>query len=112
AVPVVTLDSHFGDQSAWPELIKMDIEGGGTFALPGAAKCFGEKRPFLLVESHTPEEDAAISRVLTGNDYTAYRFNTRAWVADRGSTHPNPEGVWGTLFACPAEKKQAVISRM
>jgi FkbM family methyltransferase len=112
-VPVVTLDSQFGDgQKTWPDLIKMDIEGGGTYALPGAARCIAERRPFLLVESHTPDEDRAISNVLTANDYAAYRFNTRKWVAERGATHPNPKGVWGTMFLCPAEKRQDVMARI
>jgi FkbM family methyltransferase len=108
-VPVVALDSYCSKQARdFPDLIKMDIEGGGTAALPGAAKCFEMKRPFLLIESHTPDEDAAISSVLTGNDYEAYRFDTRTWVDRRDETHPNPGGVWGTMFACPAEKRKSI----
>ena len=112
-VPVVTLDSHFGGPgNAWPGLIKMDIEGGGTVALPGATRCLAEKRPFLLIESHTPDEDRAISAVLTQNDFVAWRFNTRSWVMDRTDTHPNPEGVWGTMFVCPSEKRRQIAARI
>jgi FkbM family methyltransferase len=114
-VPVITLDSYFGDtRKTWPDLIKMDIEGGGTFALPGAARCFAEKRPFLLIESHTPDEDRAVSHILLHNDYQAYRLNTRKWVEDRLDTTPNPQsvGVWGTMFLCPTEKQREVAARI
>jgi FkbM family methyltransferase len=108
-VPVITLDSHFGETvKDWPDLIKMDIEGGGAFALPGAARCLAQKRPFLLIESHTYEEDCAVSDVLFTNDYAAYRLNTRKWLVDRTATRLHREGVWGTMFLCPAEKREDV----
>jgi FkbM family methyltransferase len=106
SIPVTSLDQYFADLgNNWPDFIKMDIEGGGTSALPGAARCLREKRPLLLIESHTPQEDGAISDVLRTYDYAAYRFETKAWVQNRETTHPDPLGVWGTMFLCPSEKK-------
>src|SRR5690348_15820744 len=49
-VPATTLDDFFlQEKRAAPDLIKIDIEGGGTAALPGAKKCFAEKRPVVLI---------------------------------------------------------------
>jgi hypothetical protein len=86
----------------------MDIEGGGTKALPGAWRVLAESRPYLLVESHTPDEDKAISNVLTELDFRAYRLGDRRWVAHLDQTHPDPEGVWGTLLVVPAEKQREI----
>lgn len=110
-VEATTLDHYFLDKlERGPNFIKLDIEGGGTFALPGAARCFRQARPFVLVESHTPAEDGAISSVLTGFDYSAYRLNDWKWVADPASTHPNPEGVWGTMLLCPRELQARIAA--
>src|SRR6266700_1095554 len=58
-------DFFFKDKNnALPDLIKMDIEGGAVYALQGCQRCITEKRPFILIESHTPDEDRAISNVL------------------------------------------------
>jgi hypothetical protein len=112
-VPVITLDSYFAQSTdGWPDLIKMDIEGGGTFALAGATRCFAEKRPYVIIESHTPQEDAAVSNVLTSYEYKAYRFDDKQWVQDRSATHPNPKGVWGTMFLCPEEKYVQLLAHM
>jgi FkbM family methyltransferase len=109
-VPLTTLDSFFANETGRPapDLLKIDIEGGGTFALPGCRHLLAESRPFLLVESHTPDEDRAISNVLCGFDYSGYRLNDRKWVGKSGSTHPDREGVWGTLLLTPAEHKARV----
>ena len=110
AVPTVTLDDFIYGAAAHrpPDFIKMDIEGGGTFALPGCAHCLQEQRPLLLIESHTPGEDRAISQVLLTFNYQAFRLNDWRWVLQRAETHPHPQGVWGTLLVCPIERRDAV----
>jgi len=101
----ITLDGFFyGAQSrTGPTFIKMDIEGGGVLALKGCRLCCQRARPFFLIESHTPDEDRAIGEVLVGHAYHAYRIDTQRWVRFRDRVHPDPEGVWGTMFLCPAE---------
>jgi FkbM family methyltransferase len=101
-VAVTTLDSFFNAPPS-PVFIKIDIEGGGTHALPGARRLFAEKRPFCLIESHTPDEDRAISDVLRNFHYQGYRLNDRRWVLNPDNTFPDPHGVWGTLVLAPAE---------
>lgn len=103
-VPTTTLDLYFKEQvGAFPDFIKMDIEGGGVFALKGCTEIFTQKRPLVWIESHLPEEDQAISDVLTQHGYSAFRFSDKKMVTEKGKTHPHPEGVWGTLLLFPNE---------
>ena len=106
----VTLDDFFyGTQSRpQPAFIKMDIEGGGVFALKGCERCVQQARPLFLIESHTPPEDRAISDLITAANYSAFRLNNHQWVSAPKSVHPDPAGVWGTLFLCPAERRSSV----
>ena len=110
--PITTLDEFFGldGHHGIPAFIKIDIEGGGTAALPGCRKLFREHRPFVLIESHTPAEDRAISDVLCAFDYCAWRLNDHSWVGNPGETHPDPAGVWGTMLLFPAEHAARISS--
>ena len=112
-VAVTTLDAFFDHEMGRdpPTFIKIDIEGGGTHALPGARRLFAENRPFCLIESHTPEEDRAISNLLCNFDYRGYRLNDHQWVSSPENTHPDPTGVWGTLILTPAER-YSVLSEL
>lgn len=103
-VPTTTLDYYFKEHGGkFPDFIKMDIEGGGIFALKGCSEIFKIKRPLVWIESHTPEEDQAISNVLTQYNYSAFRFSNKKTVTEKGKVHPHPEGVWGTLLLFPDE---------
>jgi FkbM family methyltransferase len=105
-VPVTSLDAFFSTKAARkpPSFIKMDIEGGGTHALPGCRTMFQTARPYVLIESHTVDEDRAISNVLLEHCYRAFRLNDRAWVTNPSGVHPAEDGVWGTLLLTPAER--------
>jgi FkbM family methyltransferase len=92
-----------------PDFIKMDIEGGGVFALKGCDRCINESQPILLVESHIPDEDKAISDLVVRHNYQAYRLNNRKWVTEIDDTFPNPEGIWGTLLLVPDKFKQLLV---
>jgi len=107
-VKSTTLDDFFyGIESREaPQLIKIDIEGGAVFALKGCNRCIEEKRPLILIESHMPEEDLAISRAIQEHDYQAFRLTNRQWVENIKDAFPNPRGVWGTLLLCPAETRK------
>ena len=100
AVPMITLDTFFSPERMRqpPVFIKFDIEGGGTYALPGCQRIFREARPFALIKLHTPDEDRAISHVLDRCSYRAYRLNNRKWVEKPHAVHPDEAGVWGTLL--------------
>lgn len=93
-----------------PAFIKMDIEGGGVYALKGCEHCVQKARPLFLVESHNPAEDRAISVLITRHEYKAFRLDDHKWVVVPGAVHPNTDGVWGTLFLCPAEHYSNVVA--
>jgi FkbM family methyltransferase len=111
-VPITTLDAFFAPETARraPSFIKFDIEGGGTYALSGCRRIFGESRPFILIESHTPDEDKAISNVLRDFGYLGYRLNDKRWVENPHATHPDKDGVWGTLLLIPSERCEPVAT--
>ena len=110
-VPTTTLDAFFAEQQA-PHLIKMDIEGGGIFALKGCAHILSTTRPLVWVESHTPAEDRAISDTLAAHDYCAYRFTDHRAVMHPDTTHPDPDGVWGTLLLYPREQHRRIAEAL
>ena len=109
-VEMTTLDAFFAPSSGrgTPAFIKIDIEGGGTAALPGCERILREARPLVLVESHMPDEDRAISDVLTRHRYDGFRLNTKSWVTKREAVHPEPDGVWGTVLLVPRERRAAL----
>ncbi|HEY4156278.1 MAG TPA: FkbM family methyltransferase [Puia sp.] len=111
-VATVTLDYFFENfnQGRYPDLIKMDIEGGGIFALKGCVNCLSRKRPFILIESHNPAEDEAVSHVLLQYNYEALRVNNNKWIKNKETHYPDPNGVWGTMLLMPAEKKPDFIN--
>jgi FkbM family methyltransferase len=116
-VPVTTLDAFFAPQTGHrpPAFIKIDIEGGGTHALPGCRNILSDVRPYILIESHTVDEDRAISNVLTQFNYRGYRLTDRKWVEKAEAVHPDKNGVWGTLFLTPREWSapvEAAIKRL
>jgi FkbM family methyltransferase len=111
SVPMTTLDEFFAEGRA-PDFIKIDIEGGGVFALPGCRRILSENRPFVLIESHTPAEDSAISKVLMNLDYRGFRLTNREWVRKPHMTYPEQEGVWGTLLLVPRELEERTSTRL
>lgn len=105
-VSAVTLDYFFetNNESRYPDLIKMDIEGGGIYALKGCHNCLTHKRPLILIESHNPAEDRAVGYLLRTYDYDAFRVNDAKWILYKDREYPEPDGVWGTMFLLPAER--------
>lgn len=58
-VPVTSLDIFFADkeESDWPTLIKMDIEGSENEALKGSEKIIKKKKPRLMISAYHKPED-------------------------------------------------------
>lgn len=110
-VATTTLDHFFSAESGrkQPDIIKMDIEGGGTVALKGCEQVIIDKRPLFLIESHSPDEDLAISNLILTHNYDAFRLNNKKWVQHKDQTHPDSEGVWGTMLLCPTGSEIASI---
>lgn len=75
-VPVVSLDSFFGEQKL--DLIRMDIEGAELEALKGAVNVLNTSKPTLVFEwSHentTIEETTVLFQLLLHYGYYVYRI--------------------------------------
>lgn len=103
-VPGVRLDSFFDSEGGHPDFIKMDIEGGGVLALPAMNRLIREHSPYLLLESHTPEEDKAIGKALLLADYEVFRVGVDAPITSLESDYSDPCGVWGTVLGVPRQR--------
>lgn len=110
-VATVALDDFFYKQNLrLPHFIKMDIEGGAVFALQGCARLAVECRPVFFIESHTPEEDRAISNFMLTYKYSGYQVEQNRFIANPSEIYPHPEGVWGNMLIYPEEKQSSIIS--
>jgi len=69
-VPSISLDQFIYQQgNVKPDLVKMDIEGGEVFALPGMERTLKEHHPILLLELHGPEASRFTWEFLKGLGY-------------------------------------------
>jgi FkbM family methyltransferase len=57
-----------------PDLIKMDIEGGGIKAIPGMSRLLFEVQPILFLELHGPEEQQIAWKYLKKNRYDVFKM--------------------------------------
>jgi FkbM family methyltransferase len=64
SVPVITLDEFVATGSPPPHLIKIDVEGGESEVLRGAANLLRAYRPTLIVEVHHPQADEQMRSLL------------------------------------------------
>lgn len=109
-VPVISLDAFIEKGNPGPVFIKMDIEGAEGPALHGFSKNIDKFRPLMIIELHSPEQDLMVGQFLQKHGYTAYRFDTFAKLAftaikDLNKVHPDPDGIWGSIFCLPPGKK-------
>jgi FkbM family methyltransferase len=100
----VTLDAYFNDLNYYPDFIKMDIEGGGVYALSGMKDCIIKKEPVLFLESHTSAEDMAIGSTLAMLSYDVYRVGDNKAVKYLDRDYRDEFGIYGTVIAIPKSK--------
>jgi FkbM family methyltransferase len=55
AVQCITLDEMVKNGIPEPDFIKIDVEGSEEFVLKGAVELLKNKRPYLMIEIHSPE---------------------------------------------------------
>lgn len=104
-VPSTTLDTHFEQLGKYPDFIKMDIEGGGVFALSGMHNCIIKNEPVLFLESHTGAEDAAIGAALQLAEYDVYRVGSDVPVKHLDKDYNDQYGIYGTVIGIPKSRK-------
>jgi len=69
SVAAVSLDQYIQSHSA-PDFVKCDVEGAEVAVFDGAERLLREKRPILLVEMHSPENQSSLTE----------RFNRLSYV--------------------------------
>ena len=106
-VPAITLDSYFESLGKYPDFIKMDIEGGGVYALKGMENTIRKNEPVLMLESHTPAEDLAIGHALSLAPYEVYRVGSSQPVKHLDKDYSDPLGISGTVIGIPLSRKSA-----
>jgi FkbM family methyltransferase len=79
-VRTTTLDDYVRQHDLRPSLIKMDIEGGESRALPGMMDVLRSKRPVLLVEVHDEGAFDVLNRIMNA---AAYRVKPLERPADK-----------------------------
>jgi FkbM family methyltransferase len=67
-VEAVSLD-QYAESHPPPDFLKCDVEGAEVAVFEGAAKLLSEKRPILLVEMHTPENQRVLLQKYAGLGY-------------------------------------------
>lgn len=100
-VQALTLTDFFAEKQTHPSFVKIDIEGGGVSAIPGLLKMVEKNPPFFYIESHTPDEDRAISKLAVDYNYSVFSVTKRKWLTHLSEIHPHPEGISGTMLLCP-----------
>jgi FkbM family methyltransferase len=87
-VEVVALDDFGRGQSAWPGLIKIDIEGGEVAALRGMRQILRAAGPVLLLEVHGAQAAQAVAEELQAAGYRLSRLrrglSRMAWAGQLG----------------------------
>jgi hypothetical protein len=98
-VEAQTIDALVASGQPVPDFIKVDVEGWEGAALSGAAKVLRERRPTLLVELHTPEQDVVVGAILRDLNYSVERLRPRERVERLDRGWPDKQGMWGTVVA-------------
>jgi hypothetical protein len=84
----VTLDGvAFGPDGFVPDLVKLDVEGWEAHALEGATRLLAERRPHLIVETHTQALERECLALLRQNGYAPAVVHPRARLAEVRAGH-------------------------
>ena len=106
SVMVTTIDDFIAEGKPEPDLLKIDIEGAESAALQGAKKTLTTKRPKLMIELHTPEQDRLVGSQLLAAGYCAFRVEEHGLpaVKNMNNGHPDPDGMRGYILAVHADQ--------
>lgn len=101
-VKTSTLDEFvYRDGGPPPDFIKMDIEGGEADALEHGERVLSERRPKLLIELHSPDQDLRVGRVLARLGYRVVRAENGEPIKHLDRGWPDPDGMHGVVVALP-----------
>ena len=75
-------DLAYGPGGFVPDLVKLDVEGKEKTTLRGAARLLDERKPHLIVETHSKELDDACRAILVSHGYNAQTVEPRRWLPE------------------------------
>src|SRR5207248_11549800 len=77
----VTLDDlAFSAEGFLPDLVKLDVEGWELQALQGGERLLAERKPHLVVETHSAELERGCLALLAGHGYAPVVVQPRRWL--------------------------------
>jgi len=84
-------DIAYSPEGFVPDFIKIDIDGGEVDALAGAGRLLRDRRPHLIVETHSPRLESDCAGILRDAGYAPTVVNQRSWFKD---LRPPPHNRW------------------
>ncbi len=72
----------YGPGGFVPDLVKMDVEGNEVAALRGAERLLAERRPHMIIETHSQDLDAGCHWLLTDHGYAVEAVEPRSWLPE------------------------------
>jgi hypothetical protein len=72
----------YGPGGFVPDLVKMDVEGNEVAALRGAERLLAERKPHVIIETHSEDRDAACRSLLTDHGYDVEAVEPRRWIPE------------------------------
>ncbi len=65
-----------------PDLVKMDVEGNEVAALRGAQRLLSERKPHVIIETHSEDLDAGCRWLLEDHGYAVETVEPRSLVPE------------------------------
>lgn len=84
-------DLAYGPGGFVPDLVKLDVEGKERSTLRGAARLLGERKPHVIVETHSQDLDDTCREILASHGYTVETVEPRRWLPE---VRPAPLNRW------------------
>ena len=79
----VTIDElAYGPGGFVPDLVKMDVEGNEVAALRGAQRLLAERKPHVIIETHSEDLDAGCQWLLEDHGYVVETVEPRSWMPE------------------------------
>jgi precorrin-6B methylase 2 len=82
-----TIDEAAYEQQFVPDFIKVDVEGTELKVLRAATRVLSERRPHLVVETHSPELEHDCAALLTRHGYEPRVVEPRSWLPEVREGH-------------------------
>lgn len=117
-VKLESLDNFIEARQVIPNFIKIDVEGAEAMVLEGFKNQIARMQPVMIIESHTPDNDRAISTFFQLQPYIIYRLANADEclkgkpfipIKNLNAIWPDPDGVWGNIVAIPQSRKNDYI---